>query len=547
MSATAAVAPSRMSVADIQVRDGFNVRQNGGGIDELAASIELLGVLVPVIVDDDGYLIAGHRRLAAVKQLGLSEIPVVIDDGNIAAAAAENIMRQQLSPAEEAQAIQRMLEAGYTADGAAQALGMSKQLVSRRLVLLEIPDDVRELWGPGGGAQPTSALSVAMLLDKAPGLAPHVLKMHEAAAAGDRNAASVDDLAHDPDDYLRLLERASTTSDSWYSVKGLPKLPKDVDLVSLHSRLAGRASNLLTGLELAEHKKLKKQLDEFYVYGCELELNRADLDAARAAGVTVKLPESDTEYVVDVGWLRERIKSDVFPRFQKKVKREVANAAKRRNARSGAAAGADGKLTAAQKREQQRKERRAAADKRWKGLARGANLDLGNALLNGLATIELTADVARLFAEATLGWRAGGDTYIGYEYRDTTMKLAARGLRYVFPDWQTEVPTPTKADPERTKIEYLDVKDCADRLWEWFDRATEPGEILGRALVIHAAAHYAREEMLAQSARVYTGPILPTACTELLEKLVAPHLPASLSQLADEIDNFDPDKETSAV
>jgi ParB/RepB/Spo0J family partition protein len=543
MSATAVVAPSRMPVAEIKVRDGFNVRQNGGGIDELAASIELLGVLVPVIVDDDGYLIAGHRRLAAARKLGLEEIPVVIDEGNIAAAAAENIMRQQLSPAEEAQAIQRMLDAGYTSDGAAQALGMSKQLVARRLVLLAIPDDVRELWGPHGTAQASSATSVALLLEKAPGLAPHVLKMHEAAAAGDRNAANVDHLARQPEDYLRRLERASTSADNWYKVKGLPKLPKDVDLVNQQSHLAGRASNLVTGPQLAEYKKLERQLREFYIYNCELVLNSADMDAARAAGVTLQLPESDAEYIVDVGWLRERIKSDVFPRFEKKVKRAIADAAKKRNARSGkTAAAGDGKLSAAERKEQERKQRRAAAEKRWKGLARGANLDLGRALLDNLATVEITADVARLFAEASIGWRPGAAEYVRYEDRDTAMRLAARGLRYVFADWQTEVATPTKADPDRTKIEYAEIKDAEARLWKWFDAAIAPGQILGRALIIHAAARWAREEMLAQSARVYMSPVLPTAATELLEKIAARHLPASITQLADEIRTFDPDK-----
>ena len=542
MSATAAVAPSRMPVAEIKVRDGFNIRQNGGGIDELAASIELLGVLVPVIVDDDGYLIAGHRRLAAAKKLGLEEIPVVIDEGNIAAAAAENIMRQQLSPAEEAAAIERMLEAGYTTDGAAQALGMSKQLVTRRLVLLVIPEQVRELWGPHGSAQAASATSVAVLLEKAPGLAPHVQKMHEASLAGDRNGASVDHLARDPDDYLRRLERAGTSGDQWNRVKGMPKLPKDVDLVAEHSKLAGRASNLVTGPELAEYKKLEKQLHEFYIYRCDLELSGADIDAARAAGVTVKLPESGIEYVVDASWLRERIKSDVFPRFQKKAKRQIAAEAKKRNARSGKTAGGDAKLTAAEKREQQQKQRRADAAKRWKGIARGANLDLGRALLDNLGRVELTADVARLFAESTLGWRPRGGEYVGYESRDTAARLAARGLRYVLADWQTEIPAPTKAEPDRTKIEYLDVKDAEQRLWTWFDVATEPGEILGRALIIHAAARWAREEMLAQSARVYMTPVLPTASAELLEKIAGPHLPTTVTELAEEIRTFDPDK-----
>lgn len=547
-STTIAPGPTTMAVDEITVREGFNVRQNGGGIDELAASIELLGMLVPLIVDVDGNLVAGHRRLAAARKLGLDTVPVHVnasedeDHHGAGAAAAENILRQQLSPAEEAEAIQRMLDAGYTSDGAAQALGLSKQLVARRMVLLAIPEDLRGLWGPHGSAALSTATSVAALLEKAPGLAPHVQKMHEAAIAGARNGSSVDELARQPDEYLRRLERGANGSDPWYRVKGLPKLPKDVDLVNAESHLAKRASNLVTGPQLASYKTLEKQLRDAYIYGCELKLSRGDVDAAHAAGVTVELPESGSEYVVDVGWLRERIKSDTFPRFEKKAKREIAAAARKRNARSGKST-AGGEPTAAEKREEQRKRERADAEKCWKGLARGANLDLGRALLDSFGAVEITADVARLFAESTLGWRpAAGGEYVHYEHRDTAGRLAARGLRYVFADWQSEVPTPTKADPDRTKIEYLEVKDAEERMWKWFDAATEPGEILGRALIIHAAAGWAREEMLAQSNRVYRTPVLPTAAAKLLEKVVTPHLPASLTQLAEAINKSDTSK-----
>ena len=58
-------------------------------VERLAASIEKFGFVVPVQVDEDGVLIAGHGRVAAAKRLGLAEVPVQVlrglDDAQIRA------------------------------------------------------------------------------------------------------------------------------------------------------------------------------------------------------------------------------------------------------------------------------------------------------------------------------------------------------------------------------------------------------------------------------------------------------------------------------
>ena len=53
-----------------------NPRVNAGAVDAVASSIRQFGWRVPVIVDRDGVIIAGHTRLLAAKKLGLSEVPV---------------------------------------------------------------------------------------------------------------------------------------------------------------------------------------------------------------------------------------------------------------------------------------------------------------------------------------------------------------------------------------------------------------------------------------------------------------------------------------
>lgn len=46
-------------------------------ISQIAASIERFGFLVPIVIDNDGMIAAGHGRWLAAKKLGLTEVPVV--------------------------------------------------------------------------------------------------------------------------------------------------------------------------------------------------------------------------------------------------------------------------------------------------------------------------------------------------------------------------------------------------------------------------------------------------------------------------------------
>jgi DNA modification methylase len=53
-----------------------NPRKNEGAIDAVAKSIQEFGFRVPIVVDGDGVIIAGHTRLKAAEKLGLTEVPV---------------------------------------------------------------------------------------------------------------------------------------------------------------------------------------------------------------------------------------------------------------------------------------------------------------------------------------------------------------------------------------------------------------------------------------------------------------------------------------
>jgi ParB family chromosome partitioning protein len=123
---------------------------------ELAATIKAQGVLQPILVrplkQDPGSaaryeIIAGERRWRAARLAGLAHIPVHIremsDQEAIAVALIENIQREQLTPAEEARALQRLIgEFSLTHEQVAHAVGRSRAAVSNLIRLLDLPPTV---------------------------------------------------------------------------------------------------------------------------------------------------------------------------------------------------------------------------------------------------------------------------------------------------------------------------------------------------------------------------------------------------------------------
>ena len=57
-----------------------NPRDNSKAVDKVASSIKNFGFKVPIVVDKDNEIVAGHTRILASKKLGLEEVPCIVAD-----------------------------------------------------------------------------------------------------------------------------------------------------------------------------------------------------------------------------------------------------------------------------------------------------------------------------------------------------------------------------------------------------------------------------------------------------------------------------------
>lgn len=128
-------------------------RQVMGDLSELIASIQEKGVIEPLIVRQRGerfQIIAGERRYQASVQAGLRELPVIVRDVDdtevIELALIENLQRKDLTPFEEAEALESLAgRSGYTHEDLARRLGRSRTSITESLTLNAMPEDIRNL------------------------------------------------------------------------------------------------------------------------------------------------------------------------------------------------------------------------------------------------------------------------------------------------------------------------------------------------------------------------------------------------------------------
>lgn len=122
-------------------------------LKELAVSIKEHGVIQPIIVrkvENKYEIIAGERRYKASTMAGLTKIPAIVknldDKESSKVALIENLQRRDLTPIEEARTYQKILEleSNMTQEQLAQTMGKTQSVVSNKLRLLALPDEVQD-------------------------------------------------------------------------------------------------------------------------------------------------------------------------------------------------------------------------------------------------------------------------------------------------------------------------------------------------------------------------------------------------------------------
>src|SRR5262249_38004741 len=143
------IAVSAVTANPRQPRQAFD----DDSLAELAASIEAVGLLQPVVVrrtrSGRYELIMGERRWRACQLAGIDVIPAIVretsDDDMLRNALIENLHREQLNALEEAAAYQQLLDDfSATHEELARRIGRSRPHISNTIRLLHLPPAVQK-------------------------------------------------------------------------------------------------------------------------------------------------------------------------------------------------------------------------------------------------------------------------------------------------------------------------------------------------------------------------------------------------------------------
>jgi ParB family chromosome partitioning protein len=122
-------------------------------LEELTASVIQNGIIEPIVCRQDPqtglvYVVAGERRCAAARKAGLATVPAVFIEGDNYAeiALVENLLRQDLNPVEEAEALKKLMDDhSYQQDELAKIIGKSPATISLSLSLNKLPKEIRDV------------------------------------------------------------------------------------------------------------------------------------------------------------------------------------------------------------------------------------------------------------------------------------------------------------------------------------------------------------------------------------------------------------------
>lgn len=156
-----------ISIADLHPHKD-NPRKDLGDLSELTESIKVNGIFQNLTVTprpEGGYtVVIGHRRMAAAKAAGLTELPCAVvgmdERTQLSTMLLENMQRSDLTLYEQAQGFQLMFDLGMSEKEIADKSGFAVATVKKRLKIATLPaNGLKDAMGRGGTLEQYVAIS----------------------------------------------------------------------------------------------------------------------------------------------------------------------------------------------------------------------------------------------------------------------------------------------------------------------------------------------------------------------------------------------------
>lgn len=457
------------------------INVNSESFKELCGSIEEHGVLQSILVgpangNGKHTVVAGHRRLAAARKVGVKELPALVtaaEGAELTQALIENVQREDLSPIAEAKAIKQLRgEYGLTQVEAASALNKSERWARDRERLLRLPERTQEAFD-----ERVFPLETISAIENVAEAAPTVADaLAEAATNSEIKDAIRDDLGGGR--MHEAINRVASRAAEKPKADGSSPIGCLVPLNGYNGRYEVTRQQLdLAGVP----EELKAKLAERFAVGATLArrtslyvgrfdrvvFDGSDVDAANSFGCLLSV--EGRKYITDAEWLGDR--------FLQRLNEQIEGAEKRLADQKQATSSSRGKdeLQTPEEEEAARERRREEREQEAELRARiwANNLELGQRAQRELKAPTLTLDEEKLLALKVVGsWATD---------------LGASGLKYCYHDYQAS---------DGPKITYARGKEVGEDLVAQIKSAKKKGEPLGHALRALLLSQFADEGWL---------------------------------------------------
>ena len=529
---------------DILIPEDRHKRRGRRRKDQLGGSMDAIGLDSPVLLSPIGEgkfsLVAGGGRLENAREKGWSEIHAIVKvrdaKAQAASTAAENMAREDLSPAEEADAIELMIKGGDSPREAAEKVGLTPQTGTLRMALVEMPEEIRAAFH-WDGLPPSLAAEVKKLYD-----GNHEVGLEIGALALKDPESVTSAFGRGAGEFFRELPQLH----QWAKLRGKPPFIASFHRGSEHGR------SLSWDPKDPQRIKLKGKAAKWFTdrsneatYNYQrpgIVLSEEDLDTAVAIGVAYHSKgEHGWVWVHDRKWLTDQINEFVLPRMQAEAEAKAKETplSKLKKAVKGKVELA--KMTAGQLAPTlERKFKRELQPKAY-----AANVELGLALTGKLAVKKLTREHALFFAYEVLGRENKQGSFVR-AHEHGARRVAECAVR-VMADWITVETKTLKSGKIKTTVIYPEGHAAEKRMWDYIKAANSPEEILQRTLQVYAAAAFFKRECGPNGKEPVNQFPLNTTAREALEKIVKPLVPMSVKRIDREVREYDATKQAQAM